>query len=459
MHRYLLTFIISWFVTLSGAFSQDFIKPTKYDWSLVAGEITKGCSNDYDRAKAIYRWITANISYDTSYSIYHADDCWEQKRGVCQAYCELFYHIAGALGIRTDIISGKSKDILKKSGEHAWIYVETDKEQHRGILIDPTWGAGSVNNGVFMRKNNDMSWFHVNPYMLIFTHFPDNQEYQLIDGHLSYEEFILLPPLYPEIEQLGLNGEDLFRHCRKNPADMPKFYSNSEGVPFYIEEIPIQNSLRTGETYRFALRKTDQDFSLICGNEFVGSDKWEYNNGVLTLDYTVPCGEELSLSWKNKKDGLFYTVVSYTIPVPSEIDLENLENKRVYSMPEITDLLGNKTVFYKEKGFDGKKILEGIRNGSVKTLPEIFDNDGITVVDVPINGTLDSGRKYTFRIKQEHSGKLAIINNKDWYKEWTSLDNDGLMEIEVYPNPGTLIIAIQESSGKGYTYCMRYKVR
>ena len=457
MHKYLTTILISLFIH-TAVYSQDFIKPTQYDWNQVAKKITGNCNNDYDRAKAIYSWITANISYDTSYSIYHAEECWEQKRGVCQAYCELFYHIAGALGIRIDIISGTSKDTDRKQGRHAWLYVETDKNLHQGILVDPTWGAGTVKDGVFTRKNNDMSWFHINPYMLIFTHYPDSTEYQFMEEPITFGEFSTLPPLYPSLEQLGLNGKQLYVHCSKNPENIPELYHNNE-PPFYIEEIPMQKTVRTGSTYHFALRKCSMDFSLICGKEFVKSTEWKYSNGVYTLDYTVPCGEELSISYHNKKDNLYYTVVSYEIPEANVEDLENLERKRIYSMPEIVRLMGNRTNSYKKKGFDGKKILEGIRENKITTLPETYDNNAITVVDVPLDGVLKSGRKYIFRIRSNSNGKPAIINNKEWYKDWTIVDQEGVMEIEVYPNPGTLVIAIQEGSGKSYSYCIKYKVR
>lgn len=50
----------------------NLVSPTKYDWTEVANEIVKGCYMPYDKAKAIYKWLTDNIQYDTSYSIYDA---------------------------------------------------------------------------------------------------------------------------------------------------------------------------------------------------------------------------------------------------------------------------------------------------------------------------------------------------------------------------------------------------
>jgi transglutaminase/protease-like cytokinesis protein 3 len=114
------------------------IHPSNYDYSELAKEIVNGCDDDYQRLKAIYGWICENIDYDTKFAIYSADKCIEAKRGTCQAYCELFYQIAKALNIRTEIIKGKAKDDngYIDSGGHAWIFAYT-RENH-GILMDPT---------------------------------------------------------------------------------------------------------------------------------------------------------------------------------------------------------------------------------------------------------------------------------------------------------------------------------
>ena len=77
------------------------ISASKYDYAPIAQQITDGEVTKYDKARSIYQWICKNISYDTTYQIYTADKCWELKRGVCQAYCELFYRLAEPLGINT----------------------------------------------------------------------------------------------------------------------------------------------------------------------------------------------------------------------------------------------------------------------------------------------------------------------------------------------------------------------
>ena len=81
-----------------------YVHDSHYDYSEVAKSITATCEDDYQKIRAIYKWICDNIAYDTSYSIYSADNCWDAKKGVCQAYCELFYQIAKAANVKAEIV-------------------------------------------------------------------------------------------------------------------------------------------------------------------------------------------------------------------------------------------------------------------------------------------------------------------------------------------------------------------
>ena len=164
--------------TTGGDMMQQQVAPTRYDYTQVARQITEGCSSKYEQAYAIYRWLCDNISYDTSYSIYTADECWDNRRGVCQAYSELFYRLAEPLGLETHIVRGDAKGPGGIEG-HAWVFVIVEGTG-TGILVDPTWGAGSVNGSTFTHREDDDSWFHVDPYWMIFTHFPDEASYQFL---------------------------------------------------------------------------------------------------------------------------------------------------------------------------------------------------------------------------------------------------------------------------------------
>lgn len=155
----------------------------------------------YDKAKAIFRWLCDNIAYDVTLSIHDADTCWEKMRGVCQAYCELFCQLGKAVGLTVDIVSGKAKrrDGSIAAEPHAWVFVYT--EGYEGILIDPTWGAGSVSeHGEFVRSSDGDMWFDVQPAWMVYTHYPDDKEWLKLDGIedlLTEEAFAALPYVEP----------------------------------------------------------------------------------------------------------------------------------------------------------------------------------------------------------------------------------------------------------------------
>ena len=125
-----------------------YVSPTEYDYTNVALFLTKNSKTKREKARAIYDWICENIAYDTSYSIYTADECYDNKKGVCQAYSELFYRLCEPIGVECYVVSGISKDYDNKISErgHVWIMAEVEDGP---ILIDPTWGAGFVENNEF----------------------------------------------------------------------------------------------------------------------------------------------------------------------------------------------------------------------------------------------------------------------------------------------------------------------
>lgn len=155
-------------------------------------------------ARRIYDWLCDNIQYDTTKSIHDADTCWRTKKGVCQAYCELFCHIAGDR-LNLEVVGGKCKmpDGNISETSHAWLYVYTDG--YKGIFIDPTWGAGGINDGRFVQSVNRDTWFDVDPAWMIFSHYPENGDMKMLDYDISEEQFKQLPILYPNSDKKALD--------------------------------------------------------------------------------------------------------------------------------------------------------------------------------------------------------------------------------------------------------------
>lgn len=155
------------------------------------------------KARAIYEWICRNIAYDTTMQIIDAEACWKTRRGVCKAYAELFCHMAEVAGLTADIVTGRIKtlDGTVSEDKHAWVFVYTTS--YNGLLIDPTWGAGFVSDGKFVRSTDNSMWFDVSPYWMAFSHYPDNYFWTKLDISITEEQFAALPYMAPSNDNDG----------------------------------------------------------------------------------------------------------------------------------------------------------------------------------------------------------------------------------------------------------------
>lgn len=163
------------------------------DLSHEVQRITRGCVNREERIKAVYRWITTNIAYDTDFLIYTADECYRERKGVCSAYSQLLVKMLGCINIPAIVVRGEVKNEGEIDlGRHAWVMI--DKGDGNYMLADPTWDAGGIDeeSGKFLAKPT-WEWFDCKPEVMIHSHFPDSKRHQLLEKHVSKEEFVKLP--------------------------------------------------------------------------------------------------------------------------------------------------------------------------------------------------------------------------------------------------------------------------
>ena len=438
-----------------------YVHESHYDYSEVSKSITSGCDNDYQKIRAIYKWICDNIEYDTSYSIHTADSCYDAKKGVCQAYCELFYQIAKACGVSSEIVSGKSKD---KDGEigsegHAWIFAYTRKNY--GILMDPTWGAGSVANGSFSRSENCWDWFSVQPEWMILSHFPENDSYQLISNPLTMEEFISLAPVNSLWIEYGMDAHMLFEKIRKRELEMPCFYGRGEGR-FEIVDIPLRHSLKVGEYYTFRIKmKSDDDFTIINNNVYTKSEDWT-NEGdkVYSIKFMVRDINSVSLCIKPKSDNIWNNLIDYKVESPTILDWKNVEEHYPLCSPDVKDVKNLQADAWENAGIDGHLLLSLIRENGIRELPILYSGKGqkLKIVSVPMQKQLWVGESYTFRFIPESGRKWAIINGDKWYNEWDETD-EGVYSQTIIPMlSGELKLSVQLEEDGSYWSCLGYQV-
>jgi transglutaminase-like putative cysteine protease len=180
----------------------------------LATYLTQPAKNDLEKARAIYRWITQNISYDINafftgnYGDMSATGVLASRRSICYGYSGLFQKLAQAVGLEVVTINGWGKgygyhagDQIPASTNHAWNAIKINDGWY---LVDSTWGAGYINDqNAFMRDFDD-EYFLMPPEQFIYSHLPEAPKWQLLQSTISDSEFAALPFVRRQFFSYGL---------------------------------------------------------------------------------------------------------------------------------------------------------------------------------------------------------------------------------------------------------------
>ena len=191
---------------------------TEYEPSELAYSITEPFKTDSEKVRAIYYWITQNISYDYKtfldksflrYDIYGKETEEEYyyrrichtiriKKGVCEDYALLFQFLCKSSKISCEYVAGygltvRPNNLLKLSltedcADHAWNAVQINKKWY---LIDVTFASGYIdlNKIKFVKHRNDR-YYLTPPKIFILDHHPADPKWQLIEKPLNINDFI-----------------------------------------------------------------------------------------------------------------------------------------------------------------------------------------------------------------------------------------------------------------------------
>ena len=188
---------------------------------LLTAYIERDFDSDIKRARALFVWFTANISYDLNdynygpknYKFNYASPeeleakintrkqdivtfTMNYKRAVCEGYAETFKQACDLLNIECVVISGSTRSVnseigkLPLEGSHAWNAIKIKNEWK---LVDNTWGAGHSRDANHWVRDFDDYYFLVAPEKLINSHYPEEKKWQLLTKPLNEIEFVNQP--------------------------------------------------------------------------------------------------------------------------------------------------------------------------------------------------------------------------------------------------------------------------
>ncbi|MBA2760971.1 MAG: hypothetical protein H0U39_03245 [Segetibacter sp.] len=184
-------------------------------------KLTSPFNTDAAKVRAIFRWITDNISYNVkprynslriSQNVYYedvndtgalkslservAEGVLRKRVAFCDGYARLFKTLCDYAGIKSEVITGYARTNIDKvdkkfRSNHRWNAVLIDNTWH---LLDATWASGYVSYGSeeFVQRYNDY-YFLTPPNDFIRDHYPDDIRWTLLTGSPTLKEFQYSP--------------------------------------------------------------------------------------------------------------------------------------------------------------------------------------------------------------------------------------------------------------------------
>ncbi|MFV8375479.1 transglutaminase domain-containing protein [Flavobacterium sp. LB1P62] len=249
--------------------------------------INKDFSKQDEKARAVFKWVTANISYDVdlakameskpiyafSYKTEKEKEIKEKKfkldlvgnamvsrKAVCHSYAALVEYLCVRAGLEAKIIIGNLKSdpseigALPNSMNHAWNVVKIDNDWK---FIDATLAAGfiSLKTNSFKFYFNE-SYFFTNPERFFLNHYPLDEKWLLTKKN------------------------------KKDFAQLPLFFGNYFQNNYQL--IKPESGLyltSEGENFIFAIKGLDQydtvEYSSSINNKIIYLDQKN------DLDYTI----------------------------------------------------------------------------------------------------------------------------------------------------------------------------
>lgn len=233
----------------------------------LAPMLSQYAHTDLEKARIIYSWITHNISYDVAalsdlfnndiYPDVSTHAVLTNRTTICSGYAHLYQQLAEEMGLKSLIILGYAKGINYAVGEdnqvnHAWNGVEINGKWY---LVDATWGAGIISNNQFKLKFNP-HYFATNPKQFIYSHFPENNRWQLLSQPYTRAEFDALVTVSNTLFEHDI---ELVSHKNRNISSDGNLNLTLKAPDNVVAIATLQSQDQTlPNNYIFVQKKNDQ---------------------------------------------------------------------------------------------------------------------------------------------------------------------------------------------------------
>lgn len=220
--------------------------------------LVRPARNERDKVRAVFRWITDRVAYDVAaflqgqYGDLRPEAVLQRRSAVCSGYTALFEAMARRAGIETATIGGFAKGYGYQAGlgaqgpGHAWNAV---KIEGRWQLLDVTWGAGHVQGTQFVKRFKELH-FLTPPEQMIFTHFPTDPRWQLLQTPLTLQQFESLPTVDDDLFGMGVPAKTVWKMLQT--PGFPGFVKTyAHDGPLTVVAAPLSGYVRAGQECQF----------------------------------------------------------------------------------------------------------------------------------------------------------------------------------------------------------------
>lgn len=213
---------------------------------VLAYNLTSKLNTDVEKFRAIYFWVSNNITIDANLSdkvlskrkrfkndslnFLKWNDIFQKtifkkllkhKRTMCTGYAYLIKELCFFANIQCKIINGYARTASTNTkklelANHSWNAV---KLNNKWYLSDATWSSGYVDNGKFI-KNYNNGYFLTDPVLFSKNHYPLKKKW-LLDTKLISSSFKVIPIVYSETfkhKVIPVFPEKMYINVYKNDA-------------------------------------------------------------------------------------------------------------------------------------------------------------------------------------------------------------------------------------------------
>lgn len=184
--------------------------------------------NDLEKVRLIFSWVAFHVQYDDqaynngTYGAVSPEGVLKSKAAVCEGYSVLFQALCESANLEAEKISGYAKGYGYITGEkmqesnHVWNAVKVN-----GIwkLFDVTWASGygtEVNGKLVSHSKFDDYWFDTPPEEFIFSHFPEEPEWQFNTPRLTLNQYFEMPYINNSFFELGFSANYILKNTLNN---------------------------------------------------------------------------------------------------------------------------------------------------------------------------------------------------------------------------------------------------